>query len=127
GYQRQNVNGSTTGPYVLTTVDSSRWDVLPTLNGRLKLQDNLLLRASLTKTITRPNYASLNPAVSVTSPGPTIQGSGSGGNPDLDPIRSTNYDLGLEYYTSKSSQMTVAAFYRTIDGYIQNYAGQETI
>ncbi len=127
GYQRQTVNGSTTGPYVLTTVDSARWDVLPTLSGRLKLQDNLLLRAAVTKTITRPGYAALNPAVSVTSPGPTIQGSGSGGNPSLNPIRSTNYDLALEYYTSKSSQMTVAAFYRTIDGYIQNYAGPEII
>ncbi|HVS54590.1 MAG TPA: TonB-dependent receptor [Opitutaceae bacterium] len=127
GYQRQTVNGSTTGPYVLTTVDNARWDVLPTWNGRLKLKDDLQLRASVTKTLTRPGYGSLNPAVSVTSPGPTLQGSGSGGNPALSPIRSTNYDLALEYYPSKSSQMSVAGFYRTIDGYIQNYASQEII
>lgn len=127
GYQRQTVAGSTTGPYVLTTVDKARWDALPMLNGRLKLQEDLFLRASWTKTVTRPDYASLNPAVSITSPGPTIQGSGSGGNPDLNPIQSTNYDLALEYYPSKSNQMTVAAFYRTIDGYIQNYASQEII
>ncbi|HZZ19368.1 MAG TPA: TonB-dependent receptor [Opitutaceae bacterium] len=127
GYQQQSVGGSTTGPFVLTTVDSARWDALPTANGRLKLTDNLLLRASFTKTVTRPDYAELNPAVSLTSPGPTIQGSGSGGNPDLDPIRSTNYDLALEYYPTKSSQMTVAGFYRTIDGYIQNYADEEVI
>ncbi len=127
GYQRQTINGSTTGPFVLTTVNKTRWDWLPALNGRLEVEKNMFLRASVSKTITRPGYASLNPAVSVTSPGPTLQGSGSGGNPDLDPITSTNYDLALEYYPSKSNQMTVAAFYRTIDGYIQNYASQETI
>jgi iron complex outermembrane receptor protein len=127
GYQHQTVNGNTSGPFVLTTVDTARWDVLPVVNGRLKLLDDLLLRGSFTKTVTRPDYASLNPAVSLTSPGPTLQGSGSGGNPNLDPIRSTNYDLALEYYPSKSTQLTFAGFYRAIDGYIQNYAGQEII
>ncbi len=127
GYERQNVNGSSTGPFALTTVSTSRSDVLPTVNGRVKLTDTLLLRASVTKTVTRPDYASLNPAVSLTSPGPTLPGQGSGGNPNLDPIRSTNYDMSLEYYPAKASQVTVAGFYRTIDGYIQNYAGEETI
>ena len=127
GYQHQDIGGSTTGPFVLTTADTSRWDVLPIATARLKFTDALQLRASVTKTVTRPDYADLNPAVSLTSPGPTIQGSGSGGNPDLDPIRSTNYDLSLEYYPSKSTQVTVAAFYRTIDGYIQSYADEEVI
>jgi|CZKI01.1.fsa_nt_gi iron complex outermembrane receptor protein len=127
GYQHQTVNGSTTGPFLLTTAETARWDTLPTANGRLKLTDDLLLRGSFTKTITRPDFASLNPAVSLTSPGPTLQGSGSGGNPDLEPIQSTNYDLSLEYYPAKSSQVSVAGFYRTIEGYIQNYADEETI
>lgn len=127
GYQRQIVSGSTTGPYVLTLADKSRWDALPMFNGRLKVKDDLLFRFSLTKTMTRPGFGSVNPAVSVTSPGPTIQGSGSGGNPDLAPIQSTNYDIALEYYPSKTNRMTVAGFYRTIDGYIQNFAAQETI
>jgi iron complex outermembrane receptor protein len=77
--------------------------------------------------MSRPGFGSVNPAVSVTSPGPTIQGSGSGGNPDLAPIASTNYDVALEYYPSNTNRMTVAGFYRTIDGYIQSFASQETI
>ena len=127
GYQQQSVNGSTTGPYVLTTDNTARWDPLPVVNGRLKLTDTLLLRASYTKTVTRPDYVNLNPAVSLTSPGPTIQGSGSGGNPNLNPIRSTNYDAAIEYYPAKGTQMTLAGFYRQIDGYIQSYADQEEI
>jgi len=127
GYQRQVVNGNTTGDYLLTTVSRSRWSALPTANGRLKLQDDLYLRASFTKTMTRPNFDALNPALSLTSPGPTLPGQGSGGNPDLEPIRSTNYDLSLEYYPSKSSMASVAGFYRTLDGYIQSYGSAETI
>ncbi|HEY3756607.1 MAG TPA: TonB-dependent receptor [Opitutaceae bacterium] len=127
GFEQQAVNGSTIGAYQKTTVAKARWDALPSANGRLKIRPDLFLRASFGKTVTRPDYASLNPAVSLTSPGPTIQGSGSGGNPNLDPITSTNYDVALEYYPSKSDQFTVAGFYRTIDGYIQNYADEEII
>lgn len=127
GYEQQEINGSTTGPFQLTTVNTSRWDVLPFVNGRLKILDTLLFRASFTKTETRPDYSALNPAVSLTSPGPTLPGAGSGGNPDLDPIRSTNYDVSLEYYMTKATQFTVAGFYRKIDGYIQNYADEEVI
>jgi iron complex outermembrane recepter protein len=127
GYQQQNVNGSTTGAYQLTSVDEANWAVLPTFNGRLKLLPDLFLRASFTKTITRPDYSDLNPAVELSSPGPTLPGTGSGGNPNLQPISSTNYDVSLEYYPTKSSQFTVAGFDRTIDGYIQSYADEETI
>src|SRR5208283_4026001 len=113
GFFQQNIAGSTTNTW--TTVDQSRWSVLPTANGRLKLQDDLFLRASFTETITRPDFSDLNPATSVTAPGPTLPGQGSGGNPNLDPIRSTNYDLSLEYYPTKASLASIAGFYRTLD------------
>ena len=125
GYLQQIIASSTT--YTWTSVDRSRWEALPTANGRLKLQDDLFLRASFTKTITRPDFSALNPATSVTAAGPTLPGQGSGGNPDLDPIRSTNYDLSLEYYPTKASMASVAGFYRTIDGYIQSYVDSEVI
>jgi iron complex outermembrane recepter protein len=127
GFQRQVVGGNTTGDFRLTTVDRKRWSTLPTGTARLKIESDLYLRASVTKTMTRPDFNSLNPALTLTSPGPTLPGQGSGGNPDLDPIRSTNYDVALEYYPTKASMASVAGFYRTLDGYIQNYASAETI
>jgi TonB-dependent receptor len=69
----------------------------------------------------------LNPALSLTSPGPTLPGQGSGGNPDLSPIKSTNYDVSLEYYPNRTSMAAVSGFYRTLDGYIQAYGSSETI
>jgi TonB-dependent receptor len=127
GYQQQTVNGNTSGAFQLTSVDRARWETLPTVNGRFKLQDDIYLRFAYTKTVTRPDFSALNPALSLTSPGPTLPGQGSGGNPDLEPIKSTNYDLSLEYYPTKSSMASVAGFYRTLDGYIQSYGSAETI
>ncbi len=127
GFQRQSVGGSTTGGFVLTTVDRKRWETLPTATARLHLASDLLLRASVTKTVTRPDFSALNPALSLTSPGPTLPGQGSGGNPDLSPIKSTNYDVSLEYYPTKTSYASVSGFYRTLDGYIQSYGSAETI
>ncbi len=127
GLEQQTINGATTGAFIPTVADEARWNVLPTANARLKLRDDLQLRASFTKTVTRPDFSDLNPALSLTAPGPTLPGQGTGGNPNLDPITSTNYDVALEYYPSKSNQFTVSGFYRTIDGYIQNYADEEII
>lgn len=133
GYQHPIIVDTGTGTtsqgpgYEETHNNKNHWDVLPTLSGRLKLTDELFLRGAVTKTVTRPNFNSLNPALSVTAATKTVPGSGSGGNPDLDPIKSLNYDLSLEYYFSKSSLASVAAFYRDINGYVQNYASNETI
>lgn len=133
GYQHpfyfDPVTGTTAqGPgYEKTTNAKSRNDFLPTVNGRLKLADDLFLRGSVTKTVTRPNFGDLNPALSLTASTKTVPGSGSGGNPDLDPIKSTNYDLSLEYYFSKSSLASVQGFYRSLDGYVQRYASYETV
>jgi TonB-dependent receptor len=42
----------------------------------------------------------------------------NGGNPDLRPITSKNYDATLEYYFAPQSSLTFAAFKRDVDGFI---------
>ena len=80
------------------------------------------MRFSATKTLTRPNFADLNPALALFHSGPTSQiGSGNGGNPNLQPIKSTNYDLSLEYYFTKTNQITVTLFDRELNGYVQSF------
>ncbi|HVU15917.1 MAG TPA: TonB-dependent receptor [Candidatus Didemnitutus sp.] len=101
---------------------------LPTLNGRIHLDDQLQLRFSATQTLTRPNFGDLNPALALFHSGPTSEvGTGTGGNPNLNPVRSTNYDLGLEFYASKTSQATITGFYRDLTGYVQSYAKLEDV
>ncbi len=45
-----------------------------------------------------------------------------GGNPDLNPWRSTNYDLSLEYYMGRSSMISIAAFYVDVASFIAQAA-----
>jgi iron complex outermembrane recepter protein len=107
----------------------SQTDVLPILNTRLKLTDALQLRFSAGRTITRPNFSDLNPAVTLNAPTTTggAAGTGSGGNPDLNTVKSNNYDLSLEYYFTEASYIAATGFLREIDGYVQTFAATETI
>jgi TonB-dependent receptor len=129
GYQHTILaDGSTSSTlWQPSSNEKTHWELLPTLNGRLSLTDKLFARYSVTKTETRPDFASLNPALSLTQATMTVPGSGSGGNPNLDPVKSTNYDVSLEYYPSKANLATAAVFYRKLDGYIQSYSSMEQI
>ncbi len=104
-------------------------DILPVLNGRLKLEKDLYFRFSYGRSVTRPDFAALNPVVNLNSPTTTggSVGTGSGGNPDLNSVKSDNYDVSLEYYFAKSSNVSITGFYRSIDGYVQTFASTETI
>ncbi|WP_420143353.1 TonB-dependent receptor [Sphingobium sp.] len=104
-------------------------NALPSINARFGLMDNLQLRLAAGKTITRPNFADLNPLVTYVPSGSTgnqgYAGTGGGGNPALTPIKSDAYDITLEYYPSRNSSITAAGFYRKISGYIQTYSQPE--
>lgn len=102
-------------------------DWLPSLNAKLAIDDDLLLRLAVGRTITRPTFAQLNPAKSLSSGGVTYQANGSSGNPNLAPIKSNNVDLALEYYFGKQNNVTAAVFYRQIKGYVQIIQSTETI
>lgn len=107
----------------------SQTDVLPVVNARLKLTDQWQLRFAGGRTITRPNFSDLNPAVTLNAPTTTGggAGTGSGGNPDLNTVKSNNYDLSLEYYFANDSYVSFTAFHRDIDGYVQSFAATESI
>jgi outer membrane receptor protein involved in Fe transport len=65
---------------------------LPMLNARYALASSWLLRASVTRTLARPDYLSLAPYASLGYSGlPSTRG-----NPDLRPTRSWNSDVMLE-------------------------------
>ncbi|MEG8038583.1 TonB-dependent receptor [Sphingomonas sp. LR60] len=104
------------------TISSDGVDVLPSISARYKLRDNLFLRASASSTITRPSFAQLNPALTLTPPVPGQQpfGRGTSGNAELKPVRSTNFDLAAEWYIDRSSSITATLFRRSVTGFIQS-------
>jgi TonB-dependent receptor len=122
GYQ-----GATSATSVPLTLKSSYWDYLPSLNARMKLSDHLFLRFAASKTITRPTFGSLSPSLTLNAnPVDPNLNSGAQGNPDLKPVRSTGYDLSLEYYFNKSDLAYVAVFHKDVTGFIGSFSEPRT-
>ncbi len=86
------------------------------------MSDEVVVRFGAAKTMARPALLYLSPGV---SGGPT-QYFDDGrtyainmGNPQLEPFRSTNYDLSAEWYFQEGALLSAAVFYKDIDSYIQ--------
>jgi TonB-dependent receptor len=97
---------------------SSSQDFLPSVSAVVHLSDDLQAHLSYGKTLSRPDFAALNPSLSTTPPTINRQGNGSKGNADLSPTRSSAYDVSLEYYLPGGGMASVAGFYHDISGYV---------
>jgi iron complex outermembrane recepter protein len=73
-----------------------------------------VLRFAAAETMSRPDYSALGGAVQLTD----LNLTGDGGNPNLKPIRSANYDLNYEYYFGPSSMLSVGVFYMDLSSYV---------
>lgn len=129
---KSSVSGTaftTAGP-VAVDYRNSYTDWLPNANLRIRLTPEWHLRAAFTQTRTRPGFDQLNPALRLAPPPACVPGAtdcvrtGSGGNPFLRPLDSDNYDLGLDYYFSRSGFASVGLFRRNMKGFIANRAFQ---
>jgi iron complex outermembrane receptor protein len=113
------------GTFIGVPVSNSYNDVLPSANLKLDLTPDLVARFAAAETMTRADYSALAGFTTLTPPGAAGEiGSGSGGNPNLKPIRSTNFDAGLEWYFAKSSLLSATLFYMDLRNYISY--GSET-
>lgn len=90
-------------------------DWLPALNLTAQLPHDVLLRFSSGKTLSRPEYVDLVPSATVSQ----ISQSVSIGNPNLDPIRAKTYDLQGEWYFAKNAMISLGAFRKNINSFIQ--------
>jgi len=80
---------------------------------------DVVLRFNYGETLRRPSFGSLNPVLQLGDDVSKVgYGSGSGGNPDLQPTRSKNFDLTAEWYFQKDSAIYGTLFKRKIDGLV---------
>ena len=100
-------------------------NVLPSANLKLDVTPDLVARFAAAETMTRADYSALAGAVNVIPPGIIAApgqfqplGGGSGGNPNLKPIVSDNFDAGLEWYFAKRSLLSATLFYMHLKNYI---------
>ncbi len=101
---------------------------LPNFSMRYEATDQLQLRAAISKTRTLPTFADLNPALIIDRAPPSLPDeigtpevprTGSGGNPFLQPFTSWNFDAAAEYYFTPAGFVSLTAFHRAVDGFIQ--------
>jgi TonB-dependent receptor len=132
------VSGFTTLPdsiartqsFVVSSLDRTYNDVLPSLNLAYDLTDTLLLRAAASKVISRPGYGDIaapgglqNYSQEYVNDRRLIGGGGnpgwfgSGSNKNLQPYKATQFDLGLEWYFQRGSVLGLDLFRKNVSNF----------
>ncbi|MCA8901648.1 MAG: TonB-dependent receptor, partial [Hyphomonas sp.] len=100
---------------------------LPNVDFSIDLTDNLVARASYSKTIGRAAYTNLYANETANAPNrPTVLGgslTGSSNNPNLLPLESDNFDVSLEWYYGDTNYVSVGYFRKDT----QNFIGQGVV
>lgn len=96
--------------------------LLPSLDFRFDLTDNIVARVSYSQTIGRVPYNSLFASTEAGAPNrPTVLGGQTGGssqNPNLLPLESENFDVSFEYYYKESSYVSIGFFDKTVQNFL---------
>lgn len=108
------ITTSAFGSFYQRLVENDYTDVLPSANFRFQLREDLVGRLAVAKTMARPDFSALGGAVDLND---TLL-TGSGGNPNLKPIRSTNVDAALEWYYGPESLLSAGLFYMDLSSYV---------
>jgi TonB-dependent receptor len=95
--------------YTKQKLHSSYDNLLPSLSLQYDVIDDVTLRASYGRTITR---ASLDRIAQGTSIPSRFTAAASTGNPDLKPLLANNIDFGAEWYFAPESVLSVGVFYK---------------
>lgn len=100
-------------------------DYLPAVNASVELLEDLKFRTAYSRNMQLLNLDQWGGAMTLnygladsTSNIYAVLGGNQTGNPNLDPWRSSNYDMSLEYYYGKQSMINVALFYIDVDSFI---------
>ncbi len=121
GNQVTTVGASVTSVPVQTVFTHDQ--VFPSVVARWELPRNFMLRAGFSGTYVLPNLTDLAPIVQINSgPPATIRR----GNPDLDPLESTNFDASLHWY-GENSAAGVSVFYKDLSDFVFLFTQLETI
>ena len=100
--------------------------LLPSLDFRIDLTDDVVGRFSYSKTITRPNYRDIQGGLTLDQLARVDGGNGSRGDPTLEPMEADNYDLSFEWYYAEDSYVSVGYFVKDVKNFIGTAESIET-
>jgi iron complex outermembrane receptor protein len=108
------ISGSAFGDYLPVVENNDYNRLLPSANLKFDLTDSLVARFAVSQTMTRPDYSALAGSLALDD----LTHTGSGGNPRLKPIVSTNYDAAIEWYFAPRALLSLGVFSMQLDDYI---------
>lgn len=100
--------------YSVQTATADYSEVLPSFNAAWDWNENLLIRSSVARTLTRANPIEMMPNLTYTDQSAQ---SASEGNPALSPYLANNFDIGLEWYTEDEGYAAINYFRKDIEGF----------
>jgi len=112
----QNVEGENT----FFSLGGSHDVLLPMLDIKVDINDDLVARISWGKSITRAPLGNLAGGLQLSGSPKIGSRNGSEGNPNLLPFESTNLDLSLEYYYAEGSYASIGYFRKDVENFIGN-------
>lgn len=95
-----------------TKRDYHHW--LPGLHARYQLAKNTQLRAAWTNAVVRPTFGQLAPGFVIDDDVAEF------GNPNLKPLESSNFDLGIEHFMGQAGTVSAFLFYKGIKNFVYN-------
>lgn len=108
------VTGSAFGDYLPVVEQNDYNRLLPSANIKLDMADDVVARFAISQTMTRPDYSALAGSLSLDD----LTHTGSGGNTQLKPIVSTNYDASVEWYFAPRALLSFGVFAMQLKDYI---------
>jgi TonB-dependent receptor len=110
-----------------TSTESGATDAfLPSLQASLGISDTEVVRFSYSETISRPHLADLSAGRSYGSRQFQVA-TASGGNPQLEPYESTNFDLAYENYYKEGSYFSFNLFHKDLTNYVGREVAQNVV
>ena len=106
-----------------TTLEGDYDYWLPAIDFQVEPIQDVILRASYSRTLTRPSYADIQGGQTVAQLFRVDGGDGSSGNPALEPFLSWNIDLSAEWYYDEGSYVSVGYF----DKEVENFIGTDVV
>jgi iron complex outermembrane receptor protein len=103
------------------TTKNSYDNVLPSVNIIADVRRDLIFRFAAAQVIARPNYADLTSYFWLSDQILT----GGGGNPDLRPYKSNNFNASLEWYFAPRAILAAELFYKDVSNYILQQTAPE--
>ncbi|WP_267226092.1 TonB-dependent receptor [Dyella silvae] len=116
------ITGSAFGDYYSNTYNHSYDKVLPSANLRFSLTDDVIARFAASQTMTRPDYSALAGSYSLDD----LTHTGTGGNPQLKALTSTNFDAALEWYFAPRGLVSAAVYNMALSNYV-NFGNQNMV